>query len=39
MNIQVANKITGEGNSIFRNITGGNIFKKVYFLSISIKKL
>lgn len=26
MNIQVANKITGDGNSVFRNITGGNIF-------------
>lgn len=23
MNIHVANKITGEGNTIFRNITGG----------------
>lgn len=25
MNIRVANKITGDGNSIFRNITAGNI--------------
>lgn len=39
MNIQVANKITGEGNHIFRNITGGKIFKNVYLMSISIKKL
>lgn len=26
MNIRVANKITGDGNSIFRNITAGNVF-------------
>jgi len=25
MNIRVANKFTGEGNSLFRNITAGNI--------------
>lgn len=25
MNIRVANKITGDGNSLFRNITAGNI--------------
>lgn len=25
MNIRVANKITGDGNSIFRNITAGNM--------------
>lgn len=31
MNIQVANKITGEGNRIFRNTTAGNIFKKSVF--------
>lgn len=27
MNIRVANKITGDGNSVFRNITAGNISK------------
>lgn len=26
MNIQVTNKITGDGNSVFRNLTAGNIF-------------
>lgn len=26
MNIRVANKITGDGNTVFRNITAGNIF-------------
>lgn len=27
MNIRVANKITGDGNSVFRNITAGNTSK------------
>lgn len=30
MNIRVANKITGDDNSIFRNITGGNILLSKY---------
>lgn len=34
MNIRVANKITGDGNSIFRNITAGNVLNKVkYFFT------
>jgi len=30
MNIRVANKITGDDNSIFRNITAGNILLSNY---------
>lgn len=31
MNIRVADKITGDGNSLFRNITAGDISKHLFY--------